>query len=502
VNLALLLSVFVIATCGLVYELIAGALASYLLGDSVTQFSTIIGTYLFAMGIGSWLSRYIEKNLIAAFIRVELLVGLVGGSSAAILFLAFEQVTGFRILLYALVSLTGVLVGLEIPLLMRLLKEREEFRDFKDLVSQVFTFDYIGALLASLIFPLLLVPHLGLMRSAFLFGIINTLVALATIQLFQKHEPTASRLRIPAVLTTLFLGIGFASSEKLTSWAEGQAMPGRILLAKSTAYQRIVLTQEANDFRLFLNGNLQFSSIDEHRYHESLVHPAMGAAASRANVLILGGGDGLAAREVLKHPEVERITLVDLDPDMTSLFKKHEGLRGLNQDSLNHPKLKLINEDAFLWLKASRDLFDVIIIDFPDPSNFSLGKLYTLGFYETLRERLSPSGAAVIQSASPWMSRRAFWCIDETLRSAGLRTAPYHAHVPSFGEWGFILVSKAELDIKKISIPGGLKFLNDRVLLSLFSFPPDIDKLPTEVNRLNNQMLVRYFEEDWAQHVQ
>ena len=161
----LLFSVFVIATCGLVYELIAGALASYLLGDSVTQFSTIIGVYLFSMGIGSFFSKYVNKNLIGKFVQVELLIGLVGGFSAAILFVSFEYITSFRILLYGLVSITGTLVGFEIPILMRIMQSHFEF---KDLVSKVFTFDYIGALLASLLFPLYLVPHLGLVRTAFL----------------------------------------------------------------------------------------------------------------------------------------------------------------------------------------------------------------------------------------------------------------------------------------------------------------------------------------------
>src|SRR5262249_25575692 len=157
------------------YELIASTLASYLLGDSVTQFSTIIGTYLFAMGIGSWLSRYITKNLLATFIKIEILIGAVGGSAAAILFLIFDHVASFRIPLYGIVTLIGVLVGIEIPLLLRILKDQF---DFKDLVAKVFTFDYIGALAASILFPLILVPHLGLVRSGFMFGMMNVAVAL------------------------------------------------------------------------------------------------------------------------------------------------------------------------------------------------------------------------------------------------------------------------------------------------------------------------------------
>ena len=171
----LFLSVALIAACGLIYELVAGTLASYLLGDSVFQFSTVIGSYLFAMGVGSYLSRYITRGLVARFISIELMVGLVGGFSSAALFLAFAYTQGFRLILYAVVVAIGILVGLEIPLLMRILKNRLEFRE---LVAHVLTFDYLGALAASLLFPILLVPKLGMVRSALLFGIVNAGVAL------------------------------------------------------------------------------------------------------------------------------------------------------------------------------------------------------------------------------------------------------------------------------------------------------------------------------------
>jgi len=129
VSAAFFVSVLLIAACGLIYELIAGTLASYLLGDSVLQFSTVIGSYLFAMGIGSFLSRFLGRGLVAQFVSIELLVGLIGGFSSTILFLAFAYTQSFRLLLYGLVLVIGVLVGLEIPLLMRILKGRFQFRD-------------------------------------------------------------------------------------------------------------------------------------------------------------------------------------------------------------------------------------------------------------------------------------------------------------------------------------------------------------------------------------
>ena len=264
-----LFSALVVATCGLVYELVAGTLASYLLGDSVTQFSTIIGAYLFSMGLGSWLSRYVRENVLDTFIRVEIVVGVVGGCSAAVLFLVFSQVTHFRVALYGFVGLIGILVGLEIPLLLRLLEDRFQLRD---LVARVLAADYVGGLLASLLFPLLLVPRLGLIRTSFLFGIINVGVALVLIY----RLPAAGRRighQAGAIISLVLLVIGFASAESLMALGEEGVYPGQALFAKSTAYQRIVVTRQADDIRLFLNGNLQFSSRDEYRYHEALVHP-------------------------------------------------------------------------------------------------------------------------------------------------------------------------------------------------------------------------------------
>lgn len=493
----LLASVFAIATSGLVYELIAGTLASYLLGDSVTQFSTITGVYLFAMGIGSYLSKFVRRNEVGLFVQVELLVGLVGGCSAGMLFAAFAEVSSFRVLLYTLVTMIGVLVGLEIPLLLRILKERLEF---KELVSQVFTFDYVGALLASLLFPLVLVPHLGLVRSSFLFGALNVIVALVALRLLRPYVAWARSLEIGGVVILLALAAGFAGSEKLLAWSEKGAYVDTVIFARSTPYQRIVLTREANDLRLYLNGNLQFSSRDEYRYHEALVHPGLARLSTPRDVLVLGGGDGIAVREVLKYGSVTNVLLVDLDPEMTHLFSTQELLLRINQSSLLSPRVHVLNADAFTWLKSNTNQFDFVIADFPDPSNFSLGKLFTTAFYARARTALRPQGAMVVQCTSPWVARKSFWCIDETLRVSGFVTEPYHLYVPSFGEWGFILASREPLP-QQLRLPEGLKYISDASVRDLFHFPPDMGPLPVEPNRLNNQMLVRYFEEEWAHYV-
>lgn len=490
----LLLSVFTIATCGLVYELIAGALASYLLGDSVTQFSTVIGVYLFAMGIGSFLSKYINRNLIQVFIQVELLIGLIGGCSAALLFLSFEYVVSFRIVLYAIVLLTGTLVGLEVPLLMRILKNHF---DFKDLVSKIFTFDYVGALLASLLFPLVLVPHLGLIRSGFLFGIFNVLVALWTLSLFRQEMIWPKLLKGTGLLVLAGLVLGFFYSEKMMSLAEASNYDHKVIYAHTSPYQRIVLTNQDDDLRLFLNGNLQFSSRDEYRYHEALVHVGMAALREPKNVLVLGGGDGLAVREILKYPSVKSVTLVDLDDEVTHLFSTQDLLLKLNARSLLSSKVHVVNQDAFVWIRENRDLFDFIAVDFPDPSNFSIGKLYTNSFYRLLKDALKDDGIAVIQSTSPYVAKKSFWCINQTLESVGLITSPYHAYIPSFGEWGYILASKQPLTLPQTFLPE-LKFVGLSTIKSFFQFHEDMKASTPEVNKLNNQILVRYFEDEWS----
>jgi len=491
-----LFSALVVATCGLVYELVAGTLASYLLGDSVTQFSTIIGAYLFAMGVGSWLSRYVRERLLDVFIRVEILVGVIGGCSAALLFLVFNEVTHFRVALYGLVGMIGILVGLEIPLLVRLLGDRLELRD---LVARVLAADYVGGLLASLLFPLLLVPRLGLIRTGFLFGIINVAVALLLIYKHPELRRGAVH-QISAIAAMVLLAAGFAAAEDLMALSEEGQYPGQALFAKSTAYQRIVVTRQADDIRLFLNGNLQFSSRDEYRYHEALVHPILAALDEPHNVLVLGGGDGLAVRELLKYPTIRSITLVDLDPEMTALFSRSPVLSELNAGSLHSHLLQVINADAFVWLKDAHETYDAVIVDFPDPSNYSIGKLFSLTFYRRLSEILSPNGWAVIQSTSPYVAPKAFWCVERTLQAAGLQTAAYHVFVPSFGEWGFVTAGHVPYRLPT-SLPAGLRFITSENLPGIFEFPPDMKRVPTEVNRLDNQVLVRYFEKEWGDYL-
>jgi spermidine synthase len=495
VAIILFLSVFLIAACGLIYELIAGTLASYLLGDSVLQFSTVIGSYLFAMGIGSWLSKFIGRGLVARFITIELMVGLVGGFSSSILFLAFAYTESFRFLLYGIVLLIGTLVGLEIPLLMRILRERFQFRD---LVANVLTFDYLGALGASLLFPMLLVPRLGLVRSAILFGIVNAVVALWSTFLFRDQIGRPGALRATSIFVLIALAGGMYGAEWIASAADENLYADEVIFSRNTRYQRIVLTKWKDDVRLFLSSHLQFSSRDEYRYHEALVHPGLAALPGARRVLVLGGGDGLAVREILKYPSVEHVTLVDLDPEMTRLFSSNPMLVKLNAGSLRSPKLRVVNDDAFPWLDRNEDVFDFVVVDFPDPTNFSLGKLYTTAFYRLLSRHVSAHGLVVVQSTSPMFARQSYWSIVNTLKQAGMKTWPYHVYVPSFGEWGFVLAGNGTYE-PPMQLPSDLRFLAVQNVPDLFRFPTDMLAVDAEPNRLNDQILVRYYEREWRQ---
>jgi spermidine synthase len=488
-------NVFVVATCGLIYELLAGTLGSYLLGDSVTQFSLVIGLYLSAMGIGAWLSRFIDKGLARRFIEIELAVAVIGGASAPALFLLFPVVASFQLFLLGCVVLIGILVGLELPLLMRLLQGQLAF---KDLVARVLTFDYLGALAAALLFPLLFVPALGLIRTSLVMGLANAVVALwGTWLLRPLLGKRVGALRARAIAVAVLIVAALTQADRLTQLAEDELYADPIVTARTSRYQRIVVTSNRAGFNLFLNGNLQFSSADEYRYHEALALPALAAAGRPVRrVLILGGGDGLALREVLAWPGVEAVTLVDLDPAMTALARDFAPLAALNRHSMSDPRVTVVNDDAMVWLVAAPGGWDVALVDFPDPNTYALGKLYTTLFYRRLAAHLAPGGAIAVQATSPLFARRSYWCVIETMRAAGLAVHPYQVAVPSFGVWGFAL-ARAEPFDPPATVGTGHRFLDDDAVAGMFRLAADLGPVAVEINQLDNQALVRYYDDEW-----
>jgi spermidine synthase len=495
-RVVLLGSVFVAAACGLVYELVAATVSSYLLGDAVTQFSLVIGVFLSAMGVGAWLARFIRVRLLQRFIQLEVLIGLFGGLSS-ILFFATSAFLDpwFGVIFYGTCVVIGIMVGAEIPLLVRIL---DEDTGWEDALSDTLALDYIGALGGSLAFPLFALPMLGMSRAAVAFGIMNLLVAAAGATLLENKRRMFMQIGVAlAILVAAMVG-----STRLIGVFEDVLYQDDVIYAESSRYQRVVLTRWREDVRLYIDGAIQFSSVDEARYHEALVVPAMEAAGRPQRVLVLGGGDGLAVRDILAYPSVEHVTVVDLDPAITALGTSRKELVALNKGSLSDPRVTVHNADAMGWLEASTDSFDVILIDLPDPHSAPLAKLYSREFYALVARRMSEHGAMATQATSPFYAPEAYWCVAKTLSQAvdhrPLHARPYHMTVPSFGEWGFVLATHHPVDIDALSPSIPTRHLTPGVLRGMFEFGRS-DEPPAglAVNRLDDPILHTYYRRGW-----
>ncbi|MFB6262949.1 MAG: hypothetical protein ABEL76_04895, partial [Bradymonadaceae bacterium] len=347
-RLVLLSAVFLIANSGLVYELLAGTVSSYLVGSAVLQFSLVVGIFLAAMGFGAFLSRFLESRLIDTFVQVEIAIGVFGGGSALMLYLAYAYLAYYTVVLYGICAVVGTLVGMEIPIVMRLLDEKLAFRVN---VATVLGIDYLGALTASLVFPLLCLPYLGQLATAFFFGVVNIGVALVCCYLFWDHLARPASTVLTAAVGGALVLVGLVGSQRLADHFSDVLYRDTVLLRKRSEHQRIVITRWRSDTRMYLNGNLQFSTVDEHRYHETLVHTALGFPGSRRRVLVLGAGDGMAVREVLKYEDVREVVVVELDEVVTDLFSEHPQLRKLNGNALNADRVRIVNRDAMKYLE-------------------------------------------------------------------------------------------------------------------------------------------------------
>lgn len=510
-QLVLLLSVFLIAVSGLVYELLAGTISSYLVGDSVYQFSIVTGLFMSSMGIGSFLSRYVSEKLHDWFVFVETMTGVTGGLSSIVLFLAFAKLENYTPVLFIVSIIIGTFIGLELPIVLRIIKEQSEL---KIAVSNVMTADYIAALFASLLFPLVLVPNLGLIRTSLLFGLINVAVAYAIFRFFKERIVEKSKLTALIISGFMVLGSGFVFADKVSHYSEDVLYKDDIIYSAQSPYQRVVVTKGKDDIRMYINGSIQFSSLDEYRYHESLVFPPMLAAANRKNILIIGGGDGMAAREVFKFKEVERVVMVDIDPAITNFAKDNPVMRSLNCDSMRNSKLIIVNDDAWKYLETTKDFYDVIIVDLPDPDDLTLSRLYSKTFYRLLAHKLSLGGKIVTQATSPVYSTKAFWCIYNTIKAVenpmrvpdkpneqsnlNMYAEAYRAYVPSFGEWGFVMGSNTPIDWKSIKVEKPGKYLSNETLATMNVFPPDINFVETQVNTIDTHVVKTYYDEGWG----
>ncbi len=490
----LLASVFIIAACSLLYELLISSLSTYLLGSSVVHYSVTIGLFLFFMGVGTWLARYIDHSLIAVFVLVELGIGLLGGLSALLLFAVYVWSEAYYPAMLLVIASISTLVGLEIPILTRII---EQTKGLKKGISEVLTFDYLGALIASMLFPFVLLPWFGHLLAAAGTGLLNLAVALVVGWHFR---PYLGRWKLPLALLAMtgltLLAAVLVFVNPLTRLLEQGLYQDTVIHTEQSTYQKIVVTRWGDDTRLYLNGSLQFSSIDEHRYHEVIAHVPAAYARERQSALVIGGGDALAVRELLKYDSLQQITLVELDPAITELIKRLPVLSQQSNNALDDSRVDIVHADAWNWLESTADLFDVIIVDLPDPSTEDTARLYTVTFYQRLARRLAVGGVMITQATSPWFAPEAYWSIGETLEAVFNSVVPAHTYVPSFGPWGFFMAAQHDLNQPQHAIHEG-RFISKNEMQALFTLPADYKKLPVEANTIGALPLLRYYQNGW-----
>lgn len=483
-----------IAACGIVYQLVVGTISTYLLGNSTFQFSLTIGLFMSAYGVGSFLSTRVQTRLADWFAATEIALGLFGGVASFVLFYLYATSELFGLGRFVLIAAIGTLVGLEIPLLIRISEEHRE--NLRITVGQMIGLDYIGALVGGIAFPLVLLPAWGLLGASFLVGICNIVVAVVSIVTFRRELARPKLLLGACAAVAVLLGAAAMQQRDVERWIESSLYEDPLVHMEQSQYQRLVMTKFRDDLRLYLDGSLQFSAADEYRYHESLVHPAATRLPAVKRVLILGGGDGLALRELRNYPEIDHITLVDLDPAVVELGRTHPELTRVNVNAFEALDPEVVNADAFTWLRDSERMFDLILVDLPDPHHESLAKLYSVSFYVALRDRLTPNGLVAAQLGSPFFARHTYWTAVATMERAGLNPLPYHVQVPSFGEWGFAIGGATVREQPVRDFSG--RFYDTEMDATMFRFAADM-RPPAGLapNTLIRPVIVEHFRRDW-----
>ncbi|GBC59605.1 spermidine synthase [Desulfonema ishimotonii] len=503
ISSVLKIAIFATGCAGIVAEFVLSTLATYLVGNAIFQWTLVMSLMLFAMGLGSRVSRLIRGALLDAFILIEFALSVLCAVSAMLAY-SLSAYTGYvDLLIYVLAFVIGSLIGFEIPLVTRINQAYEELRTN---ISNVMEKDYYGALAGGLIFAFLALPYLGLTYTPILLGAVNFSVAALILWRFFARI-TRKRVLLAAfagVLTTL-IALGVLAGP-VVMYGEQLKYRDKVIFAKQTVYQKIVMTQWQSYYWLFLNGQEQFSTFDEEKYHEPLVHPAMKLSHDISQVLIIGGGDGLAAREVLKYPAVKSVTLVDMDPAMTHLAATHPVLLEINSGSMGDPRLRVINDDAARFVQTDARLYGVIIIDLPDPDSVDMMHVYSEKFYNALRRHLIRGGVLVTQATSPCFSARAFRCLVKTISAAGFAVLPYHNQIPTMGEWGWILgVDRRDMPenrLKEVMLTRNFsdidtRFMNRDAMISMMHFGKGVldEALMADVtvNTEINPVLYRYY---------
>jgi spermidine synthase len=495
---------FATGLSGIVAEYLLATMATYFIGDSVFQFTMIVSVMLFSMGLGSRLSKSIHGNLLKKFILIEFLLSVLVAFSALITYTiaAFSVYTG--LIIYALSIAIGILIGMEIPLVIRL---NDEFETLRINVASVIEKDYYGSLAGGIFFAFFGLPYLGLTYTPFILGFINFAVATVLLAMLWRILNNSLKKVLGSLACFVFavLIIGFFFAKPVILYGEQKKYKDKVIFQKQSKYQKLVITQWKDHYWLYINGNQQFSTLDEVMYHEPLVHPVMHVAARPKDILIFGGGDGCAAREILKYPTVSKIDLVDIDPVMTDLAKNHPVLLDINKGSVNDPKVRVINEDGFTFINDATDFYDVIIIDLPDPKSIDLSRLYSCEFYDLCYKHLRTNGFLVTQAGSPYFATSAYLCIDTTLQCAGFSTARLHNQILTMGEWGWIIGSKS---MDKDQLRDRIRnirydkvntiWINNEAMQLMTSFGKVIyPNLPAnkniKINKISDPVLFRYY---------
>ena len=491
----LLAAAAVSSACGLAIELLLGTLASYLVGNQALAFGIAIGGFLAAMGLGSYLSRFVARNdqprkLLLRFVQVELAIAPFSFLVPMALFALFTIDAPFWIALALSTIILGTLAGMEVPILTRMLEKDEGVRGA---VSSILALDYVGALVGSLAFPVILLPFFGMFPTA---AVIASLPALMVFGLGWVFSGIKFWQRLGLALGACLIAIA-----PFTHWIsdrlENNLYQAPIIARVQSPYQRIVLTRQGRDTRLYLDGDLQLSTVDEYRYHEALVHPAIAAVMQRnpdrkLKVLLMGAGDGMALREIEKWPNLEKALLIDLDPAVVKLAQRHPVLVESNQRAFEDARVEVQVGDALRIAPKLQEQFDVIIADFPDPDQDALAKLYSKGFYQALQRRLMDDGVLVTQASSAFFAPKVLACIHATLEAAGFQTLPYVTEVPSFGPWGFVMAGKQPIELQGWKLPIATRFLTEGFMRHLFELPGDVPLGDVEVNQLSRPVILKY----------
>ena len=499
----LLFFTLIIAICWILYELMIWTLSSYLIWDSVRQFSFTIGFFMSGMWVWAYLSRFLEKNAIKNFLRVEIILSILWATSVILLKYAYillsDNDLSFQFIYFFLTIFLGSLVWIEIPLVATLYKQLKI--KTKSIISDIFTFDYIWGLLASLLFPIILLPFLWLYNISIFIWSLNLLVAFLYLNYIRKKNIKLKILdkkffiKYFSIIFLVWLYFIFliSISQKLENFYLKFYFKEPILQTYQTQYQNIVLTKRWEDLRMFLNWNIQFNSLDENRYHEALVDWPLKILENKKyiSVLVLWWWDWLAVRNLLKYNFIKNITLVELDPKMIEISKTQKDLVKLNKNSLNNSKVEIINTDAFKFIKNTKNKYDFIIADFPDPRDVGTAKLYSKEFYIWINWTLEKDWVFVSQSSSSFFATKAFWSIDKTINSVFWNSLAYHRYLPSFWDWWFVLAKKWDLS-------------NKNICWNLWCTGFDEDYLwenkNIEINTLTNPKIIEYYLEGYKKY--